>query len=128
MDLRGISSFTDFFVICSGTSEPHLKAITGAVSETVREKHGASPHGTSGIPSSQWVVIDYVDVIVHALHADKREFYALDDLWGDAPTLNWEEEAAPAKTKSKAKAPKKAAPAKKTAVKAAAKPKASKKA
>lgn len=65
-------------------------------------------HGTSGIPASQWVVIDYVDVLVHALHQDKREFYALDDLWGDAPTLHWEEEPAP----PKAKAPRKTAAAK----------------
>lgn len=98
--MRGISSFTDFFVICSGTSEPHLKAITGAITETLREKHGVQVHGTSGIPASQWVVIDYVDVLVHALHQDKREFYALDDLWGDAPTVNWDDEPAPPKAKA----------------------------
>lgn len=116
LDLRGISSFTDFFVICSGTSEPHLKAISGSITETLREKHGVSVHGTSGIPSSQWVVIDYVDVLVHVLHSDKREFYALDDLWGDAPVVNWEEPAAvkPAK------------PARKSPAKTVRKPRASK--
>ena len=118
LDLRGISSFTDFFVLCSGTSEPHLKAISGSITESLREKHGVSVHGTSGIPASQWVVIDYVDVLVHVLHQDKRDFYALDDLWGDAPVLNWEEPSAPAKV------PKRAT---KTAAKTVRKPRAAKK-
>lgn len=87
LDLRAISSFTDFFVICSGTSEPHLKAIAGEIQERLKKDHGVAPHAVDGYPMSQWVVIDYGDVIVHIFHENKRAFYSLEDLWGDAPRL-----------------------------------------
>jgi len=85
--LRGISSFTDFFVICSGTSEPHLKAIAGEIQEKLKENHNVAPNAVDGYPISQWIVIDYSDVIVHIFHEKKREFYSLEDLWSDAPRL-----------------------------------------
>jgi len=88
--MRGISSITDFFVICSASSDPQIKAISGSVTETLREKHGIRPIATNGIPSSQWVIVDFVDVLVHVLHQDKREYYALDELWGDARKVAWE--------------------------------------
>jgi ribosome-associated protein len=87
IDLRGISSFTDFFVICSGTSEPHLKAIAGEIQDRLRQDHGVRPHGVDGYPLSQWVIVDLGDVLVHIFHQDKRAFYGLEDLWGDAPRL-----------------------------------------
>ena len=87
IDLRGISSFTDFFVICSGTSEPHLKAIAGEIQERLREDHGIRPTGVDGYPMSQWVIVDYGDVLVHIFHQEKRAFYGLEDLWSDAPRL-----------------------------------------
>jgi ribosome-associated protein len=87
LDLRGISSFTDFFVICSGTSEPHLKAIINELEERLRKEHGLRPVAVDGFPLSQWVVADYADVVVHIFHTDKRAFYSLEDLWGDAPRL-----------------------------------------
>ena len=87
IDLRGISSFTDFFVICSGTSEPHLKAIAGEIQERLREEHGIRPTGVDGYPMSQWVIVDYGDVLVHIFHQEKRAFYGLEDLWSDAPRL-----------------------------------------
>ena len=87
LDLRGISTFTDFFVICSGSSEPHLKAIAGEIEERLRETHNLRPTAVDGFPLSQWIVIDYGDVIVHIFHQSKREFYNLEDLWGDAPRL-----------------------------------------
>ncbi|MEY2519090.1 MAG: ribosome-associated protein [Verrucomicrobiota bacterium] len=90
LDLQGISTFTDFFVICSGTSEPHLKAIAGAVEAGLKDDHGVSPVSVDGFPASQWIVLDYMQVIVHVFHRDKREFYSLEDLWGDAPRLAWE--------------------------------------
>jgi ribosome-associated protein len=90
LDLRGISSFTDFFVICSGTSEPHLKAIAGEVEAKLKEDYRIRPAAIDGFPASQWIVIDYLQVIVHVFHRDKREFYSLEDLWGDAPRLEWE--------------------------------------
>jgi ribosome-associated protein len=91
LDLRGISSFTDFFVICSGTSEPHLKAIAGEIEQRLKEDHGIRPVAVDGFPASQWMVLDYLQVIVHVFHSDKRAFYSLEDLWGDAPRLEFAE-------------------------------------
>lgn len=87
IDLRGISSFTDFFVICSGTSEPHLKAIAGEIQDRLRKEHDIRPNGVDGYPLSQWVIVDLGDVLVHIFHEEKRAFYGLEDLWGDAPRL-----------------------------------------
>ena len=84
LDLRGISTFTDFFVICSGTSEPHLKAIAGEVREQMHEKFGQKTTFADGLPASHWVILDYSDVMLHVLTAEKRAFYALESLWGDA--------------------------------------------
>ncbi|MBA3651320.1 MAG: ribosome silencing factor [Chthoniobacterales bacterium] len=87
LDLREISTFTDFFVICSGTSEPHLKAIAGAIESGLREEHGVRPAAVDGFPASQWIVLDYMQVIVHVFHQERRDFYSLEDLWSDAPRL-----------------------------------------
>ena len=87
LDLRDISTFTDFFVICSGTSEPHLKAITSGIREGLHKDTGLSPLASEGSPLSQWIVIDYSEVLVHVFHMDKRRFYALESLWSDAPRL-----------------------------------------
>lgn len=87
IDLREISSFTDFFVICSGTSEPHLKAIASDLRDRLKTEHDVQPMAVDGFPTSQWIVADYSDVIVHIFHRDKRTFYSLEDLWSDAPRL-----------------------------------------
>jgi ribosome-associated protein len=87
LDLRGISSLADFFVICSGTSEPHLKAVAAEIEDKMREELGLRPHNVDGRPLSQWIVVDYYGVLVHIFHAEKRVFYSLEDLWSDAPRL-----------------------------------------
>lgn len=87
LDLRGISSFTDFFVVCSATSEPQLKAISSEVREQVRKKLGRNPSAEDGYPVSQWIILDYGEVIVHLFHTEKREFYGLENLWSDAKQL-----------------------------------------
>jgi ribosome-associated protein len=87
LDLREISSFTDYFLICSGTSEPHLKAIAGELQGRLRDEHDVRPHAVDGFPMSQWIVLDYSGVVVHIFHQSKREFYSLEDLWSDAPRL-----------------------------------------
>jgi ribosome-associated protein len=88
--LRGISTFTDFFVLCSGTSEPHLKAIAGEVETKLKQDYGIRAAAIDGFPASQWIVLDYLQVIVHVFHQNKREFYSLEDLWSDARQVEWE--------------------------------------
>jgi ribosome-associated protein len=90
LDLRTISTFTDFFVICSATSEPQLKAIANEIETRLKEDHRIRPVAIDGFPASQWIVLDYLQVVVHVFHRDKRAFYSLEDLWGDAPRLDWE--------------------------------------
>lgn len=84
LDLRDISTFTDYFVLCSGTSEPHLKAIAGEIEERLKKDHAVRPAAVDGFPASQWIVLDYLQVIIHIFHAEKRAFYSLEDLWSDA--------------------------------------------
>jgi ribosome-associated protein len=95
LDLRGISTFTDFFVICSATSEPHLKAIAGEIETRLKEDHSVRAAVVDGFPASQWIVLDYLQVVVHVFHHEKRAFYSLEDLWGDAPRIAWEKVAQP---------------------------------
>ena len=90
LDLRGISTFTDFFVICSAGSEPQLKAIANEIQTRLKKDHAIGAVAIDGFPASQWMVIDYLQVVVHVFHRDKRAFYSLEDLWGDAPRLPWE--------------------------------------
>ncbi len=90
LDLAGISSFTDFFVICSATSEPQLKAIANEIEMRLKEDHGLRASAVDGFPASQWIVLDYLEVVIHIFHRDKRGFYSLEDLWGDAPRVAWE--------------------------------------
>jgi ribosome-associated protein len=87
LDVRKISSITDYFVICTGTSEPHLRAIVDEIQENLEEKHQLSPRGTDGSINTSWVVLDYFDVIVHVMRSDVRDLYNLEDLWGDAPQV-----------------------------------------
>ena len=86
LDLRKISSLTDFFVICSGTSDPHLKAIANEILNKLKEL-GLHRKHYAGTPASRWLVLDYADVLVHIFHPKSREFYALEDLWKDAKRI-----------------------------------------
>ena len=90
LDLREISSFTDFFVICSGASEPQLKAIANEIETRLKEDHNVRAVAMDGFPASQWIVLDFLQVVVHIFHQDKRAFYSLEDLWGDARRVEWE--------------------------------------
>ncbi len=87
LDVRKISSVTDYFVICTGTSEPHLRAIVDEITGKLREEHTLRPSATDGGLQTAWVVIDYFDVIVHVMRGDLREHYDLEGLWGDAPRV-----------------------------------------
>jgi len=87
LDVRKLSSVTDFFVIASGTSEPHLRAIFDEITDRLREDHEARPRAVDGTVHGAWVVLDFFDVIVHLMRADVRERYDLEGLWGDAPRM-----------------------------------------
>ena len=86
LDVRGISSVTDFFVIASGTSSPHLKAIGEGV-EIPLKRAGEAVYRRSGVPESGWIVLDYVNVVVHILSPEARDYYSLEKLWGDATVV-----------------------------------------
>ena len=84
LDVRKLSSVTDYFVIASGTSEPHLRAIVEEITGQLREEHGVRPRAMDGSVHGAWVVLDFFDVIVHVMRQDLRERYDLESLWGDA--------------------------------------------
>ena len=84
LDVRELSSVTDYFVIASGTSEPHLRAIVDEITDKLRDEHDSRPRAVDGTFQAAWVVLDFFDVIVHVMRADVRERYDLESLWGDA--------------------------------------------
>ena len=77
-------------MICSANSEPQLKAIANEVETRLRDDHNLRAAAVDGFPASQWIVLDYLEVVIHIFHRDKREFYSLEDLWGDAQRVEWE--------------------------------------
>ena len=84
LDLTGISTATDHFVIASGNSDVQVKAIADHVVDELK-KDGVRPQHVEGMSSGRWVLIDYVDFVVHVFHPQARAFYQLENLWGDAP-------------------------------------------
>jgi len=104
LDVRKLSSVTDYFVIATGTSQPHLRAIVEEITGKLREEHDLRAARTEGLASGSWVVLDFFDVIVHVMHTEVRHHYDLEGLWGDAR---------PMKPTKAAKAGKKKSPAKK---------------
>ena len=85
LDLRGISSATDFFVLATGQSDIQVRAIAEHVRDELK-KSGTRPLNVEGLDRARWVLLDYVDFVVHVLHPSARDFYQLELLWGDAPT------------------------------------------
>jgi ribosome-associated protein len=84
LDLRAISSATDFFIIASGRSDTHVTATADHLIDELK-KEGNRPAGVEGLRGGRWVLVDYVDFIVHVFHPAARSFYQLERLWGDAP-------------------------------------------
>ncbi len=85
MDLRKLATFADYFVICSADSDVQVKAIANQIDESLSEE-GIKCWHKEGLKALSWVLLDYVDVVVHIFRKDAREFYNLEKLWGDAPT------------------------------------------
>lgn len=85
LDLRNIhSSVADYFVVCHAESSTQVKAIANSVEEEVFKALGIDPYRKEGIQNAEWILLDYFDVVVHIFKTDKREFYGIEDLWGDA--------------------------------------------
>jgi ribosome-associated protein len=94
LDVRKLSSITDYFVIVAGTSEPHLRAIVDETVDQLKEDYGVEPNAIDGTFNAGWVVLDYFDVIVHVMRQDVRDKYDLETLWGDAPRMKPKKRAA----------------------------------
>jgi len=88
LDLRGLSSVADFFVIGTGTSDRQMRATCDDIEEYARTI-GEKPFGVNGYETATWLLADYVDVVIHLFDAERRRYYDLELLWGDAPRVDW---------------------------------------
>lgn len=90
LDLRNIfSSVSDYFVICHADSSTQVKAIADSVEEEIFKALGQEPWRKEGLVNAEWILLDYIDVVIHIFRTDKREFYGVEDLWGDAEIKNY---------------------------------------
>ena len=85
LDLRGVLGYTDYFVIASGGTDRQTKAIHDRIHENMKKEHGLLPRRVEGLGEARWILMDYLDVIVHVFTPDAREYYRLEQLWGEAP-------------------------------------------
>lgn len=90
LDLRNICDFADFFIICTGSTSNHLCVIIDSIEEKL-SSYGIKKDHLEGYPDSEWILADFSDLIIHVFTNDKREFYELEHLWGDAPRLELDE-------------------------------------
>ena len=89
-DMRGLSNLTDYMIVCSGSSMPQLRAILRDVAGKVSDEYGVKPTMTEGNADTRWVVLDYIDVMVHVMDNELRDFYGLEELWKDAKEVAWQ--------------------------------------
>ncbi|MCP2502360.1 MAG: ribosome silencing factor [Deltaproteobacteria bacterium] len=87
LDVREHAGFTDYFLICSGSSDRQVQALSRHIAETLKKEQGVKPLGTEGIREGRWVLLDYGDFVVHVFQDSVREFYNFDQLWGAAPEV-----------------------------------------
>ncbi|HJP66063.1 MAG TPA: ribosome silencing factor [Actinomycetota bacterium] len=92
LDVRDLIGITDYFVIASGGSERQLSTITEEVERQLKPE-GVRPVRREGESGARWLLLDFVDFVVHVFHEEERDFYRLENLWRDAPVVGWEEEA-----------------------------------
>jgi ribosome-associated protein len=92
LDLRGVAGYTDFFVIASGNTDRQTKAIHDAIHIGLKNHHGRLPRRVEGLTESRWVLMDYLDVVVHVFTPETRDFYRLESLWGDVPRIDYDPE------------------------------------
>ena len=92
MDLREVkNAVADFFVICSGNSDKQIEAISESIDEDVYKVLKEKPWHTEGKSNKEWMILDYISVVAHIFRKDRRQFYALDKLWGDAHITEFED-------------------------------------
>ena len=87
LDLRGMIGYADYFVICTGRTDRQTRAIHDAIHLGMKSTHSLLPRRVEGLPEGRWILIDYLDVIVHIFTPETREYYRLEQLWGEAPSL-----------------------------------------
>ncbi|MGI8714313.1 MAG: ribosome silencing factor [Solirubrobacteraceae bacterium] len=87
LDLRGMIGYADYFLICTGRTDRQARAIHDAIHFGMKSDHGLLPRRVEGVTESRWILMDYLDVIVHIFTPDTREYYRLEQLWGEAPAL-----------------------------------------
>jgi ribosome-associated protein len=85
MDLREMLGYTDYFVICTGRTDRQAKAIHDAIHMGMKSEHGILPRRVEGLSEARWILMDYLDVVVHVFTPETREYYRLEQLWGEAP-------------------------------------------
>ena len=85
LDLRDVLGYTDYFVICSGNTDRQTKAIHDRIHQGMKNEHGVLPRRVEGLAEARWILMDYLDVVVHVFTPEAREFYRLEQLWGEAP-------------------------------------------
>ena len=87
LDLRGVAGYTDFFLIATGNTDRQVKAIHDGIHEGLKKARGLYPRRVEGLTESRWVLMDYLDCVVHVFTPDMRDYYRLEQLWGDVPRL-----------------------------------------
>jgi len=87
LDLREVAGYTDFFLICSGNTDRQTKAIHDAIHEELKKAHQVLPRRVEGVSQARWILMDYLDCVVHIFTPDMRDYYRLEQLWGDVPRL-----------------------------------------
>ena len=85
LDLRGIVGYADYFVICTGRTDRQTRAIHDAIHQGMKSEYGLLPRSIEGMPEARWILLDYLDVVVHVFTPETREYYRLEQLWGEAP-------------------------------------------
>ena len=90
LDMRPVCTFTDFFVIATGQNPRQTKSIYDEVHATLKKESRTLPASVDGVRESNWIVADYLDVVLHVFTPDARKYYALEDLWGDVPSVSVE--------------------------------------
>ena len=87
LSLKGVSDMTDYFLIASGTSDTHVRALGSSVLEDLKKETGQMAHHVEGLQQGRWVLLDYVDFVVHVFHPTLRNFYQIERLWADADVI-----------------------------------------